>query len=329
MKNNTAEIIEVNAKNNVITTDEKTVEKEIKKLKNMSIREIDNYGCQIQKMINDKSCELLEKTNMSEIPGVRTGLEELQEVASKQKKMLPVLSTPLRKLKRFQSGFEKIQTKIDNITTSLEQQKITLDNHIEFMMEQADNIKSASDELKIKEDCLQAYADALEVENNPDQVRFQAVTNRLHLLSGSRVAAEQAQIEAYMIIKAQQESKYQLDKIVQNVVPILRAQAVNAVGIRVNKETLEIMAKTREVAGKIVEQTAKDVRDMAEELQNNRTRGVVDDEKLANAQAILNEAMETVAKASQVEAQTNLRLTRELREQAAENQKFIDKLRQM
>lgn len=44
-----------------VITDANTMQKELNKLKEMSLSEIDKYGSDIQKMISDKSCEILEK----------------------------------------------------------------------------------------------------------------------------------------------------------------------------------------------------------------------------------------------------------------------------
>lgn len=310
-----------------VITDANTMQKELNKLKEMSLSEIDKYGSDIQKMISDKSCEILEKTQMNELTDIRDGIEELNEVASKQKSMIPVLKTPIRKLKHFKNGFEKIQNRIDDVTKSLENQSDLISKSIEDMSKQCENIEKAVNELRIKEDSLVIYSE--ELKEDTDGIRLQAVSNRLSLISGTRVNAEQAQLEALMIIKSQQESKYQLEKVIQNVIPILRMQAVNAIGIKVNKETLKIMKKTREVTGKIIEKNAQDVKDMVTELQSNRTSGVIDENKLLSAQNMLNEALEIVAKASETEASNNIRIAQELRETAKGNTQRIKELNMM
>lgn len=324
MKDNKNEFRITSENNTTVTTDTNILKTEINKLKEMSLSEIDRYGSDIQKMISDKSCEILEQTRMSELSAIRDGIEELNEVAGKQRNMLPVLKTPIRKLKHFKSGFEKVQNKIDNITNSLESQSYLISKSIEDMTKQCENIEKATKELKIREDSLLVYIEELKDDTN--RVRFQAISNRLNLLSGTRVNAEQAQLEALMIIKSQQESKYQLEKVIQNVIPILKMQAVNAIGIKVNKETVKIMKKTKEVTGRIIEKNAQDVKDMVIELQNNRVSSVVDENKLISAQKMLNEAMEIVAKASEDEANINLRIATEVRENAKDNEKLIQEM---
>lgn len=314
----------VNTELSNVTTDELTIVNEVEKLKSMSISEIDKYGSDIQKMISDKSCEILEKTRMSELSGIRDGIEELNEVAGKQRNMIPVLKTPIRKLKHFRSGFEKVQSKIDDVTTSLEQQSELISQSIEDMSRQCENMEKATKELKVKEDSLLVYAEKLKDDTN--KVKLQAISNRLSLISGTRVNAEQAQLEALMIIKSQQESKYQLEKVIQNVIPILKMQAVNAIGIKVNKETIKIMKRTKEITGKIIEKNAQDVKEMVTDLQVNRTSSVIDESKLISAQQMLNEAMEIVAKASEDEANINLRIATEIRENAKDNEKRIQEM---
>lgn len=180
--------------------------------------------------------------------------------------------------------------------------------------------------LKECEDNLIVYIEELQGENNPDQIRLQAAANRLKLITGTRVNAEQAQIEGLMIIKANQESKYQLEQVIRNVMPILKMQAVNAVGIKANKESIEIADKTRKITGELIERNATDVKNMVDKLQANRTSSVVDEEKLAKAQQILIDALESVAKASEKEAETNLKVARNLRETSMSNSDFIKSL---
>ena len=65
---------------------------------------------------------------------------------------------------------------------------------------------------------------------------------------------------------------------------------------------------------------------MVDKLQANRTSSVVDEEKLAKAQQILIEALESVAKASEKEAETNLKVAKNLRETSMSNSDFIKSL---
>lgn len=68
------------------------------------------------------------------------------------------------------------------------------------------------------------------------------------------------------------------------------------------------------------------LKNMVDKLQANRTSSVVDEEKLAKAQQILIEALESVAKASEKEAKTNLKVARNLRETSMSNSDFIKSL---
>ena len=108
--------------------------------------------------------------------------------------------------------------------------------------------------------------------------------------------------------------------------PILKMQAVNAVGIKANKESIEIAEKTRKITGDLIERNATDVKNMVDKLQANRTSSVVDEEKLEKAQQILLEALESVAKASEKEAETNLKVAKNLRNKAQNNSKLITSL---
>lgn len=301
-----------------------TINEHKDKLRKMSIDEIDTYGSDIQQVMSDASNELLNKANMVELGDTRDSLDKLSEVAKKQKKMLPILQTPLRKLKRFQGNFIKIQSKIDEIEDALTKQKTRIDEHVDYMEKQIKNLGGVVSNLQICENSLSEYAK--ELEDEPDQGRLQAVTSRLRMLNSTRIIAEQAQAEALMIVGEQREAKAQLEQVIRNALPAIQIQAVNSVGIRVNKETQDIIAKTREITGQIIVQNATDVRDMANELQANRTKSIVDDDKLIKAQEILTEALEHVMKAAETETETNKRLIKSLSEKAADNQKYINML---
>jgi uncharacterized protein YaaN involved in tellurite resistance len=296
------------------------------KLRGMSLKELENYGVSIQDSIGEKSSEILRKAHMSDLGTTQESLDELQDIVTKQRKLLPTSVSPLRAIRRFAGKYEKVERRIEQINEAIEAQRNKLDEYVTYMMEQNENMGRAVISLKECEDNLIVYIEELQRENNTDQIRLQAAANRLKLITGTRVNAEQAQIEGLMIIKANQESKYQLEQVTRNVMPILKMQAVNAVGIKANKESIEIADKTRKITGELIERNAADVKNMVDKLQANRTSSVVDEEKLAKAQQILIEALESVAKASEKEAETNLKVARNLRETSMSNSDFIKSL---
>ena len=298
------------------------VEENIEKLKTMSVSEIDNYGADIQRSMTDSSSNILDKAKMIELGSLSEELDELSDIAKKHKKLLPILQTPLSKLRRYQNRFVKVQSRIDQIEESLENQKQKIEVHVAYMEEQICNLKTIVRDLRVCEDTLLKYSE--EIKSDTDQVRFQAVSGRLRTINNTRIIAEQAQAEALMIVCEQREAKAQLEEVIKNALPAIQIQAVNSVGIRVNKETQDIISKTRDITSNIIVQNATEVKNMAIELQKNKTKSIVDDEKLAKAQSILTEAMQVIAKASEVEAETNVRLTKSLREKAKDNQKYID-----
>lgn len=315
--NNTSNEIVEYAETSVIDTS---------KLRQMSLRELENYGVSIQDNIDEKSSEILRKAHMSDLGNTQESLDELQEIVTKQKKMLPTSVSPLRAIRRFAGRYEKVERRIDQISEAIETQRNKLDEYVTYMIEQNENMGRAVGALKECEDNLMAYVDELQSENITDQVRLQAATNRLKLITGTRVNAEQAQIEGLIIIKANQESKYQLEQVTRNVMPILKMQAVNAVGIKANKESIEIAEKTRKITGDLIERNATDVKNMVDKLQANRTSSVVDEDKLEKAQQILFEALESVAKASEKEAETNLKIAKNLRDKSKNNSDLIKSL---
>lgn len=303
----------------------------VESLRNMSLKDIDRYGTQVQDMINISSSEILKKKQMQELGKSKKSLDALQDISKKNKRTLPLLNTPLKKLRHVQNNFAKINSQLDDIKDSLVQRHDDIDEYIDAMQQQVVNIDKATEQLRLYEDTLNEYA--LELQNNEnsenDSLRIESVTSRLRNLAGTRVNAEQAQMEALLIMKSHQEGKHQLAEVIQNVIPVLSMQVVNSLGIQANKDTLNIISQTRNIIGNIVEQNAQDVKDMAIELQNNRTKSIVDNDKLMKAQQILNETIELVSKASVVEAETNLKLTNELRESAKDNMQIIENLKDL
>lgn len=308
-----------------VTSKNKVATCSVDKLRTMSLQDIDNYGASIQDMIGEKSSEILQKTNLNEINSTKESLDELQAIVDKQNKGAKKAFLPI--VRRFTGGYVKVEKRIDSINDALIEQKNKLDRYVTYMVEQSDSIKKAVETLRQYEDTLQAYADELDVEGDTDQIRLQAVANRLKLITGTRVNAEQALIESLMIIKANQESKYQLCQVVQNVMPVLKMQAVNAIGIKANQESIEIAEKTRKITGDLIEKNAVEVKDMVTKLQTNRTSNIIDSDKLNNAQQILIDAIESVAKASEQEAKANLDVVASLRENAKINEKYINALK--
>lgn len=309
----------------VVETDKKELTtQELNKLRQMSLQEIDEYGATIQNMIGSKSSEILQKTNLNEINSTKESLNELQAIVDKHNKGKKAVVLPI--IRKFTGGYVKVEKRIDSINDALIEQKDKLDRYVGYMIEQNDNIKGAVDMLKSYEESLSEYADELTQSGDTDQIRLQAVANRLKLITGTRVNAEQALIESLMIIKANQESKYQLSQVVQNVMPILKMQAVNAIGIKANQESIEIAEKTRKITGDLIEKNAIEVQEMVTKLQSNRTSSIIDEDKLNKAQQILIEAIESVAKASEQEAKANLEVAASLKENARTNSKYIDAL---
>lgn len=299
---------------------------DVSKLRAMSLKELENYGVSIQDSIGEKSSEILRKTHMTDLGDTQESLDELQDIVNKQKKLLPTSISPLRVIRKFAGRYEKVERRIDQINEAIEAQRAKLDEYVTYMLEQNENMGRAVVSLKECEDNLMVYIEELQEENSTDQIRLQVAANRLKLITGTRVNAEQAQIEGLMIIKANQESKYQLEQVTRNVMPILKMQAVNAVGIKANKESIEIADKTRRITGELIERNATDVKNMVDKLQANRTSSVVDEEKLAKAQQILLEALQSVVKASEKEAETNLMIAKNLRETSMSNSDLIKSL---
>lgn len=298
-------------------------------LRNMEIRDIDLFGSDIQNEINQKSLDILDHTNMTKAGSIRGSIEELQAVSKRQKKMIPLLGTPLKKLKYIQNNLSKVGTHIRDIEGALTEQKDKLDDYIQSMLIQTENLSKLITDLRDCEEALDIYVTELDespVVTNELDIRKQSVASRYNIVSGTRVHAEQAQVEAFMIIKSQQEAKYQLQQVIQNVIPVLNIQAVNSIGIQANKETLEMLHKTRDIIGNLVEQNAKEVQTMAMDLQSNRTKSVIDPQKLENAQNILNETLKMIGEASEIEAQLNIDSARNLREKAEQNIVYNKKL---
>lgn len=300
----------------------------MKDIRKMTIDEIDNYGSEIQENIKDVSSTILDKTNMISMGSIKESLNEMYDISKKHKKLeLPILGKPIQKIRSLTSNYSKIQGRIDEISNAMTSQKERIDEHIGYMSEQVNNLEYIMTNLRTCEDELMGYATELDSETVIDKAKSQAVASRLRNINATRVLAEQAQAEALMIMAEQREAKRQLDSVIKNAIPAIQMQAVNSVGIRVNKETQEIIGKARDIMGTIVVQNATEVRNMAEELQNNRTKSIIDDDKLKKAQEILENALKYVVEASELEAKSNIRMVNELKTKTQNNKKSIEILK--
>lgn len=302
-----------------------TTHDEVRKLRNMSIMDIERYGSDIQEAMSESSKVVLSKVNMIELGGTQEYIDELGSVVKQHKKLLPILQSPLRKLRKFSNSFVKVQGRLDEIEGALEGQCDKIGAYLEFMEEQQGNLGVILKSLRTAEDSLADYAG--QIQNIPEEsLKYQSVTNRLRTITDTRVIAEQTQAEALMIIGEQREVRQQLEAVIRNAIPALHIQAVNSVGIRVTKETQEIINRTRELTSDIIVQNAKDVGEMAKELQQNRTKSIVDGDKLMKAQSILTETMKIIADTAEHEALINQKLSDGIRETAKANQKYIEQL---
>lgn len=303
-------------------------EEEVSQFDKMSIHEIDTYGSSIQESIERVSNDIIKKATMRDLgdSGVVDKLDELQSIATKQRRLLPSVKTPFKVFKKFLSSYEHVERKLEDINDAIEGQKAELSDYLTYMYEQDSSLSEASEKLRECEGKLAAYYDVLSTDKVEDGVRLQAVANRLKLITGTRVIAEQAQLEGLMIIKTNQESKYQLEQVTKNVMPILRMQVVNAIGIQANKRSVELTEKTRKLTGELVEKNASDLKSVAESLQKGRTSSVIDEEKLIKAQTILSDALKSIARASESEAASNLEVAAMLRDSATENANLISQM---
>ena len=291
----------------------------------MDLKEIGEYGVNIQSSIDVNCTNILNNVKVADLGDTGEKLDELQLIANKQSK---ALNSPFKflKLSKITDKYVKAQDRIDNITGAISVQKNKLDEIIDSMMEQVNNLNKATSELKECENSLNEYIDYLKEKEDPDQTRLQAVSNRLKLITSSRVNAEQANIQALMIIKSNQESQYQLNEVIQNVVPILKMQAINSIGIQANKDAIDIANRTKKITGELILKNANDIKDLATELENNRNSSPIDDAKLKEAQNILRSAIDIVSQASALEAENNIRISKELAESAQMNTEYIQKL---
>lgn len=300
---------------------------ELSRVKAMSLKQIDEYGSTIQDMIGSKSTAILQKATVNDTGAtMKKGLDDLQDVVDKQRKMLPTSKSPMRLFRKFTANYTKVEKRIDDISDVLNEHKEKLDKYVQYMMEQSQGLGEAVKTLRKYEGALAEYAKELELADDPDQIRLQAVASRLKIITSTRINAEQAQVESLMIIKANQESKYQLEQVVQNVMPILKMQAVNAIGIKANQESLEIAERTKKITGDLIERNAADVKSMVDKLQSNRTSGVIDEDKLMSAQHTLQEAIKTVMEASEKEAKANMEISKRLRENSGFTEQHIKDL---
>lgn len=299
-----------------------------KDIRNMSIDEIDNYGSDIQEKMKNTSNNILAKTDMVSTGNIKQELNEMYDISTKHKRlMVPIIGKPLQKIRNLTTNYTKIQSRLDSIESNMTAQKDRIDEYIGYMTEQTDSLDGIVENLRDCEQSLNIYAEELSNEEVVDNTRVQAVASRLRNINATRIMAEQAHAEALMIMAEQREAKRQLDSVIRNAIPAIQMQVVNTVGIRVNKETQEIISRTRDIMGNIVVQNATEVKNMAEQLQSNRTKSMVDDDKLLEAQRILEDTLKFVTEAADLEAKNNLRIVTELQDKAQSNAEYIDALK--
>lgn len=117
---------------------------ELSRVKAMSLKQIDEYGSTIQDMIGSKSTAILQKATVNDTGAtMKKGLDDLQDVVDKQRKMLPTSKSPMRLFRKFTANYTKVEKRIDDISDVLNEHKEKLDKYVQYMMEQSQGLGEA------------------------------------------------------------------------------------------------------------------------------------------------------------------------------------------
>lgn len=285
----------------------------VSKLDNLSIQDIERYGSDIQDGINTAMESVLVKAKVLEVGDVGDKLNEVAVLANKATKGVAGkhLPAPFVKFKKFMGRYDTVENKLIELNTGISEQKEKLDSTLNDLIESREIMVQSAKRLEKCETELKEYADSLV--DNTDGIRTQAVANRLKTISTLRASTEQSAYEVAMLIQHNKEITHQLEETVTNVVPMFKMQLVTALSIKAHEEALDLRENITNVANKLVIENAKNIQKANDRMLDNRSKAIIDPEKLIEANDILQQTISKTIDMAGKESEMNYAVAEKLK----------------
>lgn len=280
---------------------------------NLTISQIDKFGSNVQSKIDTEMGEIISHYRTFDAGEAGEQLNELALVANSSTNKLGKIG-PMFGIRKFMGRFDTVENKLEQLVNGIEKTKDRLDMVMESMLESRQMVATYIGQFGEYEQQLVSYKDSLLEATDTDELRVQAVVNRLKVMTGSRVVAEQSYVETTLLIGQTQEVQHQIDEMLTNIVPIFKMKLVNALGIKAHKDALALKERVTKVSEKLIIDNAKNIEKNTELMLENRQRAIISPETLMEANQILQRVVLKAVETCSTERQANEEVIRRLNE---------------
>lgn len=294
------------------TTLERNNNELMNKMDSLTIRELEQFGSNIQNNINKEMDSVLSKAKMLEVGDIGDSLSEVATIANKttNKVSLADKFLPLKAINKMLNRYDSVEKKMTDISNGIDTQKEKLNSVLDNLFNSKDILENSLKDLKSSEEQLQNYVEY--ISDTTDVLRLQAASNRLKTITTLRVGTEQSLCEVVMLIQSNKEIVHQLEETITNVVPLFRMQLVNALSIKAHKDALDLRESITGLANKMVVENAKNIQKASDRMLENRQNPIISAESLEEANSILQNTVKKAIDMSGEEYKTNIEVVKRL-----------------
>lgn len=281
----------------------------------MSVKEIEDYGLDVQSQIVTSVDNILKNTRCLELGKTQEHLCELTETSTvitdkynKSKFLKPIFG-----VKRWLSRFDTVADKLDTVSDNILTEQKRLDDMVNALYQ---NREALNQQIINLTEIQQEFINYIKyLKENPqedtDGLRMLAASSRLNMITSTVELSKTEYAKTLIIIKENKELAYQLREVQLNVIPIFKTMLVNSLALEANKRAIKLKETLSEVANKAVVESAKQIESDAEKLIEGRRTKILNPKNITEANQILLRTVEKISSAMEVEADENLKAIEE------------------
>lgn len=289
----------------------------IEKFNNLSVEELENYGRDTQSVIDENTEELIKGFKCIDFGQYGKKVIELKTFANRSSNKLTAIA-PVAKVNQLLGKYDNMENQLNQIEKVIVESKdklnqainISLNNNIKLR----DMVKKFDSQIEELKEYISYLQDLQEKGELEDDLKLQIAANRLKVLTTFKVSAEHVQIQTLIQIKMYKETASQMEDAVVDVFPQFKLQLINILGIKLHKDSVDILDGVYKLANDSFIETSKQIADMAVMTQKNRHREILTPETIRKANAIMQPALEQVANDASNTTEANLEIVKQLME---------------
>ncbi len=303
----------------------------VKKIDLQNTLAVTSYGKGSQSKISDFSANILSEVKLKDTGEIGESLSnlmsEIQSIEEEDKKgIFKIFSKGKNNINKMLANYSSSENAIQEISNTLESQKIRLLKDIQLLDDMYENNKSYFKELNLyivagneklnqyhnvdikkQQEIVEATNDEIEVQklNNmiQDANRFE---KRLHDLKITKTISLQMAPQIKMLQNNNVILVDKIDSSILNTIPLWRNQMVLAVGLQNNKEALDMQKSINDATNDMLKKNSQMLKQGTVELAIENERSIVDIDTLKETNKNLIETINEVI-TIQKEGQENRR----------------------